>query len=231
MNNMNFDPIPNVQLPLFVYGEPVENISELLPAVWNATESLASPDGVTRQHGIDALLELGAQRASPLVAFMMATCLNDRDIYIRRRVIYILADLINIESAVRQSPENIRKTITTYLHDMREETIYAVLEVAVIDPLVEKSIYHLFNACPFAGKYLGNILAEWKNPLPIRQKAIQFVGLVGYMETLPVLERLLDRLEARQIGQYTMAFAPGTINSDENIMPYLRIAIQQLNTH
>jgi hypothetical protein len=231
MNNMNFDSIPNVQLPLFVYGEPVENINELLPAVWNATESLASPDGVTRQHGIDALLELGAQRASPLVAFMMATCLNDRDIYIRRRIIYILADLIDVESAVRQTPENIRKTITTYLHDMREETIYAVLEVAVIDPLVEKSIYHLLNACPFAGKYLGNILAEWKNPLPIRQKAIQFVGLVGYMETLPVLERLLDRLEARQIGQYTMAFAPGTINSDENIMPYLRIAIQQLNAH
>jgi hypothetical protein len=227
---MNFDPVTNVQLPLFVYGEPVENINELLPAVWNATESMASPDAVTRQHGIDALLELGAQRVSSLVAFMMATCLSDRDIYIRRRVCYILADLINNEPVMRQTPENITKTVTNYLHNMREETLFGLLEVATIDPLIEKSIYHLLNACPFAGKYLGDILADWKNPLPIRQKAIHFVGLVGYMETLPVLERLLDRLKARQSGQYTMSFAPASIKSDEDIIPYLRIAIQQLST-
>jgi hypothetical protein len=227
---MNIDPISNIQLPLFVYGEPVENINEVLPVVWNATESLASPDAVTRQHGIDALLELGAQRVSPLVAFMIAACLNDRNIYIRRRVIYILADLINREPGIRSTPENIRKTITNYLHNMGEETIFGLMEVAVIDPLAEKSIYHLLNTCPFAGKFLGNILTEWKNPLTIRQKAIHFVGLVGYMEALPVLERLLDRLEARHRGQYAMTFAPASIKSDEDIMPYLRIAIEQLKT-
>jgi hypothetical protein len=226
---MNFDPISNVQLPLFVYGEPVDNINELLPAVWNATESLASPEAVTRQHGIDALLELGAQWVSPLVAFMMATCLSDQDIYIRRRVVYILADLINKESGIRHAPDSIRETVTNFLLNMRAEMIYGLLEVALIDPLVEKSIYHLLNTCPFAGKYLGDILTEWKNPLPIRQKAIHFVGLVGFMETLPVLERLLDRLKARQRGQYTMSFAPASIKSDEDIMPYLRIAIQQLS--
>jgi len=227
---MNIDPVLNIQLPLFVYGEPVGNILELIPAVWNATESLASPEIVTRQHGIDALLELGAQRIAPLVAFMIATCLSDRDIYIRRRVVYILADLIIKEPGGRQTPENIRKTVTNYLHNMGEETIFGLLEVAVIDPLVEKSIYHLLNTCPFAGKYLGDIIAQWKNPLSIRQKAIHFVGLVGYMEALPVLERLLDRLEARQKGQYAMSFAPSSIKSDEDILPNLRIAIQQLST-
>jgi hypothetical protein len=227
---MNFDPISNVQLPLFVYGEPVENISELLPAVWNATEALASPDAVIRQHGIDDLLEMGAQRVSPLVAFMIATCLSDRDIYIRRRVMYILADLINKESVVIQTPDHIRKTVTNYLHNMRQETIFGLLEVVVIDPMVEKSMYLLLNTCPFAGKYLGDILAEWKNPLPIRLQAIHFVGMVGYMETLPVLERLLDRMEARQNGQYSMSFVPPSVKSDEDIMPFLRIAIQQLST-
>ena len=227
---MNFDPISNVQLPLFVYGEPVENIVEMLPVVWSATEALASPDSVIRQHGIDDLLELGAQRVSPLVAFMIATCLSDRDIYIRRRVAYILADLINMESALMQTPENIRKAVTNYLHNMRQETIFGLLEVALIDLLVEKSIYHLLNACPYAGKYLGDILTEWKNPLPVRQKAIHFVGLVGYMETLPVLERLLDRMEARHNGQYAMSFVPASVKSDEDIMPFLRIAIQQLTS-
>jgi len=226
---MNIEPISNLQLPLFVYGEPVDNFDELLPTVWTATESLASPDVVTRQHGIDALIELGAQRVSPLVAFMIATCLSDKDIYIRRRVSYILADVINMDPAVRKAPESIRKTINNYLHNMREETIFGLLEVAVIDPLVEKSVCRLLNACSIAGRYLGDILADWKNPLLVRQKAIHFVGLVGYTETLPILERLLDRLEARQNGQYAMSFAPASNKSDEDIMPYLRIAIQQLN--
>jgi hypothetical protein len=227
---MNFDPIPRLQLPLFVYGEPTAKIDELLPNVWSATEALASPDTTTRHHGIDALVELGVQRVSPLVAFMIATCLSDPDIYIRRRVTYILADLIINEPVVSQTPENVRKTVANYLHNMREETIFGVLEVAAIDPLIEKSIFHLLNACPCAGKYLGDILAQWKNPLPIRQKAVYFIGLVGYLEALPVLERILNRLEARQNGQYAMPFATQSFKSDEDILPSLRIAIHQLNT-
>jgi hypothetical protein len=226
---MNINTIPNVQLPLFVYGEPTENIAEMLPVVWSATECLASADAITRQHGIDAILELGAQKVSPLVAFMIATRLGDKDIYIRRRVIYILGDLITWVPGDKQMADNIRKSITNYLHDIGEETILGILEVAVMDPQAEKPIYDLLNACPFAGRYLGDVLTEWKNPLAIRQKAIHFIGLVGYMEVLPVLERLLDRLEARQTGQYTMSFATSSIRSDEDIMPYLRIAIDHMS--
>lgn len=230
---MNFNPISSLQLPLFVYGEPAANILEVLPAVWSATEALASPEALTRHHGIDALVELGVQRSSPLVAYMIATCLNDPDIYIRRRVVYILADLIIMDPAVMisQTPDNVRKTVTNYLHNMREEAIFGLLEVAVMDPLVEKSIYYLLNACPYAGKYLGDILSQYKHPMPIRQKAIYYVGLVGYTEALPVLERLLSRLEARLNGQYAMSFAPPSIKSDDDIIPNLRIAIHQLNTH
>jgi hypothetical protein len=228
---MNINTIPNVQLPLFVYGEPTENIAEVLPVVWNATECLTSPEAVTRQHGIDAILELGAQKVSSLVAFMIATCLGDRDIYIRRRVIYILADLITWVPGDEQLVNSIRMTVTNYLHSMSEETTFGLMEVAMMDPEAEQPIYHILNACPFAGRYLGNILTEWKNPLLIRQKAIYFVGIVGYMEMLPVLERVLDRLEARQSRQYSMSFAPSLNRSDEDIMPYLRIAINQMSGH
>lgn len=228
---MNFNPISSLQLPLFVYGEPTANILEVLPAVWSATESLASPDAVTRHHGIDTLVDLGVQRVSPLVAYMVATCLNDPDIYIRRRVAYILADLLINDPGVSQTPDPVRKTVTNYLHNMREETIFGLLEVAVMDPLVEKSIYHLFNTCPYAGRYLGDILSQYKNPLPIRQKAIYYVGMVGYTEVLPVLERLLNRLEARLNGQYAMTFAPPSQKSDDGIIPDLRIAIHQLSVH
>ncbi len=226
---MNFNPISSLQLPLFVYGEPTANILEILPAIWNATEALSAPEAAIRHHGIDALVDVGAQRASPLVAYMIATCISDPELYIRKRVVYILADLIVNDPLPGQTPEDVRKTVTNYLHNMREETIYGLLEVAVLDPLVEKSIFHILNACPYAGRYLGEILTQYKNPLPIRQKAVYYVGLVGYTEALPVLERLLNRLETRQSGQYAMSFAPPSMRSDDEIIPSLRIAIQQLS--
>ena len=228
---MNFNPISSLQLPLFVYGEPTANILEVLPAVWNATESLASPEPVTRHHGIDALVELGVQRASPLVAYMIATCLNDPDIHIRRRVVYILADMIIKDPVVSPTPDHVRKTVLNYLHNMGEKAIYGLLEVALMDPYVDKSIYHLFNACPQAGIHLGEILSHYKNPLPIRQRAIYFVGLVGFTEALPALERLLTRLEARSNEQYAMSFAPPANRADDDITPSLRIAIHQLSAH
>ena len=228
---MNYDPISSIQLPLFVYGEPAANLLEVLPVVWNATESLAAPEAVTRQHGIDILSELGAQRASPLVAYMVATCLNDPDIYIRRRVVYIIADLLNNEPPSAQIPDMVRKTVINYLHNMQEDTMYGLLEVAVMDPMVEKSIWHLFNACPQGGRYLGDILSQYKHPLPIRQKAVYYVGAVGYTEALPALERLLSRLEARSSEQYAMAFAPPSIKSNDDIIPTLRIAIHLLSGH
>jgi len=226
---MDTNPIPIIQLPLFEFGEPVKNIVELFPAVWKAAEQLTSPDPVSRQRGIDALLDMRAQKVSPLVAYMLATCLNDPDLYIRRRVAFIVADLITPEQNGRQIPEEVRATVANFLHNMHEATVYGLIEVSIADPQADQSIYHIFNACPYVGKYLGDMLTQWKNPLPIRQKAIYFIGLVGYLEALPVLERLLNRLEARQNGQFTMAFAPPANKSDEDLFPYLRIAINQLN--
>ena len=228
---MNFEPISNLQIPLFVYGEPTADINEVLPAVWAATEALASPDALNRHHGLDALVELGVQRASPLVAYMVATCLNDPDMYIRRRVIYILADLLIKDPVVSPTPEQVRLTVMNYLHKMDEKTIYGLLEVSLMDPHVEKSIYHLLNACPQAGIHLGEILSHYKHPSTIRQRAIYFVGLVGFTEALPALERLLNRLTARTNEQYAMSFASSSDKSEDEITPALRIAIQQLSTH
>jgi hypothetical protein len=225
---MNYNPIPNIQLPLFIYGEPTENILEVLPVVWNAAESLASPDPLTRNHALDAILELGVQRVSPLVAYILSMKLNDPDISIRRRVIYVIGDLLIDETSRKDIPDQVIKTITYALRSLNEDTIYGLLEVAVLDPLVDNFLYQLFNNCPTAGKHLGEILSRREHPLAIRQRAIYFVGQVGYTEVLPVLERLYNRLEARQNGQYAMSFASRAINNDDNILPVLRIAIDRL---
>lgn len=226
---METEPISILQLPLFAYGETITNVVELFPAVWKATEALTSPDVSTRQGGIDALVEVGAQRVSPLVAYMIATCLYDVDINIRKKVVQVLADLIVRNAHGQQPPNEVKGVISHYLHNMREETIYGLLEVSVADSDTDRYIYHLLNACPYGGKYLGDILMQWKNPLPIRQKAILFIGLVGYLEAKTMLERLFNRLEARQNGQYLMDFAPPTSKTDNDLLPYLQVALNQLN--
>lgn len=225
---MDLTSIPLLQLPLFDYGESVSNVVELFPAVWQATENLTAPDPATRGHGLDMLLELGAQKVSPLVAYMIATCLNDPDINIRQRVSIILADLIAIDTDGNQATDEVRKVIINYLHNANEAMVFGLLEACLSNIPVEKSIYHIFNASPYVGTYLGEILVHWKNPLPIRQKAIYYVGLVGYLEALPALERLFNRLEARQNGQYLMSFAPPSSKTDDDLLPYLRVAIDQL---
>ncbi len=226
---MDTNPIPILQLPLFGYGESVTNIVELFPVVWQATENLTSPEAATRQHGIDILLELGAQKVSPLVAYMIATRVNDPEINIRRRVVYVLADLIIVDPSNKQSPDEVRRVVINYLHNINEPVVFGMLEVAVADPKVEKSLYHIFNTCSYVGKYLGEIATQWKNPMPIRQKAIYFIGIVGYLEAMPMLERLYNRLEARQNGQYLMSFAPPSIKSDDDLLPYVRFAMDQLH--
>jgi hypothetical protein len=226
---MDTNPIPILQLPLFDYGESITNVVELFPVVWQAMENLTSPEAATRQHGIDLLLELGAQKVSPLVAYMLATCVNDPDINIRKRVVTILADLIMVDPSNKHTPEEVRRVVVNYLHNINEPVVFGLLEVAIEDPKVEKSLYHIFNACPYVGKYLGEIATQWKNAVPIRQKAIYFIGIVGYLEVMPMLERLYNRLEARQNGQFMMSFAPPSIKSDDDLLPYLRLAMDQLH--
>jgi hypothetical protein len=226
---MDNETIPIIQLPLFDYGESITNIVEMFPAVWKATECLTSQNSSIRQRGIGELVDLGAQKVSPLVAYMIATCICDPVTDIRRRATYIVADLIGADSNIKQTPTDVRMAVTNYLHNMRDDTVYDLLEVAIADEQAEKSIFHIFNACPHAGRYLGEILSEWKNALVVREKAIYFIGLVGYLEALPVLERILNRLETRQAGQYAMAFAPPSMKSDDILLPTLRIAIEKLN--
>jgi hypothetical protein len=225
---MNYETIPKIQLPLFIYGEPTENILEVLPAVWNAAESLAAPEAITRNQALNAILELGVQRISPLVAYILVTRLNDPEISIRRRVIYVLGDLLMDEISRKDGPDNVRMTIIHALQNLNEDTAHGLLEVAVLDPKIEKFLFQLFSNCSTAGKYLGEILSQRKYPLPIRQKAIYIVGQVGYTEVLPVLQRLYNRLETRQNDQYSMSFAPSAVDHDENILPVLRIAINRL---
>jgi len=84
-------------------------------------------------------------------------------------------------------------------------------------------VARLLNACPYAGRHLTDILAGRKNPLSIRKQAVHYVGIVGYLDSIPALEHISARLETRLQGQEAMPFLPSSQASEneEELLPYI----------
>jgi len=221
--------MPSITQPaLFEILQASTGAMELFPAVWSAAESLADSDARTRQAGLAQLVELNAPRLSPLVAYLIATRLADPDLEMRHQVVLVLGDLLAIDKEGRAADDNVHQVITTYLSQMRTRLVYSLLQVAERFSDADAHIARLFNACPFAGEHLLEILSDRNNPLPVRKKAIDFVGLVGYLDAIPALERLELRLQTRLSGQQAMPFAQSASLDEEELLPTIRGAITSL---
>lgn len=228
--NMDFDSIPQqlLQPTLFDYGDDSSGAVELFPAVWSAAEDLFAPEVTIRQGGLERLIEFGAARLSPLIGALLVTRLSEPDLELRRRIVYTLGDSLKVDENGRYTPELVRQYLVYMLGQMRQRPIFALLEVAISDPLAEDTIARLLNACPYAGRHLTDILSERKFPLAVRRAAVHFIGLVGYLEAIPPLERMLVRLEARVAGQQTMPFAPPGNPDEAELLPEIRSALASL---
>jgi hypothetical protein len=220
-----------VQPTFFEVIETTTGLLELFPAVWSAAESLTSPDVHTRSSALDRLVELGAPRLSPLIAYLLATRLTDPDLPLRCRVVRILGELLSIDQNGHLAPDTVRRHLTSFLAQMRNRPIFCLLQTAIADPSLEPHITRLFNSCPHAGAHLAEIFSDRGMPLPVRQQAVHFVGQVGFLEAVPALERLAVRLEARLTGQQSMPFAPPITSQDESdLLPEMRSAIRALRS-
>lgn len=213
---------PITQPALFELLEASTGAMELFPAVWSAAEGLVSSEVKTRLAALAWLVELNAQRLSPLVAYLVATRLADPDLEMRHQVVQVLGDLLTLDKEGRTADENVRQTIATYLSQMRTRLVFSLLQVAEKFSDIDANIARLFNACPYAGEHLVEILSDRNNALAIRQKAIYFVGLVGYLDAIPALEHLENRLEARLSGQQTMPFTQASTLDEEDLLPTIK---------
>lgn len=227
---MNTDPLrlETVQPQLFVFGEASEGTLELFPTVWGACEELISQDLAMREKGVEKLLELNAPRLSPLVTYLFATRLEEPDLALRKRVIGALAELLVIDAKGLAAPDTVRRTLHTYLSQMRPTTILSLLEAGAVDAEMESSLAILFNANPEAGSTLTEILSGRKNELGIRYQAIRIIRRVGYLDTLNELDRLAARLESRISGQQAMPFAPPAVNDEQGLLGEIQATLHVL---
>lgn len=216
------------QPSLFEIGSDSTGTLELYPAVWTAAEALTSPNTETRQGGMERLVEMGAARLSPLVAYLVATRLTDPDLSVRLMAVHILSAVLSPDSAGNPAPAEVRSTVNEYLSQMRTRHIFALLQVSAENPGCEPQVARLLNACSYAGVHLTDLVASRKAPLEIRKQAARYIGLVGYLDALPSLERIVQRLEGRVKGQQTMPFLPPQADDELDLLPIAQTALAML---
>ena len=213
------------QPPLFDLGDSSTIVAEFFPQVWVAAEGLTVADVEQRREALELLAESKVARVSPLIGYLLTTRINDPDIQIRAQVVNILGDVLSADEDGNPAPEVVRYHLFNHLSQMRTRQIYALLQVLTFDGSLESQVSKLFNACPYAGTHLTDIVSSRKTPIDIRLKAVLMIGKVGFVEAIPSLERLLTRLESRLNGQQSLPFAPQTAKEEISLVPSIQTTL------
>ncbi len=216
---------------LFDFTSTSHGTVELFPAVWSAAEEMTSPDLETRGAALERLVEMNAIRLSPLIAYLTATRLLEPDLALRMRIIQLLGDVFLPDDTGRAAPESVTRHLSSYLTQMRTRQFTAILQVVSGDASLEGAASHLFNACPYGSNQLISILSDRKSPLTIRQAAARMIGLVGYLDALPELERQEMRLNTRIKGQQSMPFAQPGSPDESDLLKTVQKSIDDLRSH
>lgn len=200
---MDDDSITTVNLqpdPLTTFDRAEGDNTEKTHVVWGAAEALTSPDLETRHLGLKRLVERDAVRHHPLVAFLLLSCLTEPDIALRAQIVDALADVVipNGHGDPAHAPSF--SSLTAHLAGMRTRQIFALLQVVDFDKSNENRVAGLLDYCSFAGGHLAAILSTRSLPLSLRKQAAYFIGRMGYLDALPILERMAAKLESRRNG-------------------------------
>ena len=224
---------PDAQKPsspqpaLFQFDESPHSV-ELFPEVWSALNDFTKPDVALRANALERLINLDGPRNSPVVAYFLVTKIADQNLELRARIIETLGDVLISDKNGSKAPAEVRTSLHLYLSGFRTRQIYAILQVSAEFPTLGEHIVQLLNSCPFAGNHLLDILEDRKTPIEVRKQAAIMIGKVGYLYTIPSLERLTGRLETRLNGQKEMHFTPQGHSTDSNLLPYIKEALIRL---
>jgi hypothetical protein len=173
---------------------------EFLPLIYDAAEALVSADRRVRLSGMERLIELQAGRVSPLVGYLLATCLEEPDLELRARAVKALAGILDKDEHGHLPKTAVYQSVVGFLSRMRTRTVFSILQAVDFDPSIEAMALELLSNCSFAGTHLADIMANRNAPMGIRKQAVHFIGRIGYLDALSSLERQATRMESRRIG-------------------------------
>jgi hypothetical protein len=215
------------QTPEILALSPGKPRIEFLPLIWDAAEAFTSPDLETRSDGLRRLVEYEAVRNHPLVAYLLYSRLTEPDIELRARIVIALADIFLSGQTGISEEQPASNGLAAWLSELRTRQIYSLLQVAEFDKNAEPFIACLLDQCSYAGEHLAEIISNRQTPLGIRKQAAIFVAAMGYMDALPVLERMASKLTQRRNGRE--AYGERESEDDEcNLLPLIHQALAVL---
>ncbi len=216
------------QPALLNIGEVSSGIAELFPRVWRALEALVDPLTQDRQPVLDWLVDSNAARFSPLVIYMLTTRLQDPEPGIRSNVLKILAGVLVPDENGLLAPESVRQFLLFHFSRIQKTDVYTLLDLINIDPTNEPYAILVCKSSHRIGDYLIEILSERKESLVIRKQAALVIGKVGYIDAIPIIERLIMRLESRVNGQQSMLYSSMDGSEEINLLPTLKSVLNAL---
>jgi hypothetical protein len=217
------------QLMLFDFADTATGAVEFFPEVWNATQGLTSPDIAVRRESIDRLVVLDAVRLSPLVAYVVATRIFESDLDLRRRVVNILGKIFLPNETGKLTPPTVRVHLASYCSKMEQREILQLLEVAEAFPETESKVAAILNNCSQSGTILAEMMSDRRILLAMRRQAINFIGRVGFLDAIPALEKLEERLKSRANGQKSMPFALPSNSEENSLLPMVQATLTLLH--
>jgi hypothetical protein len=214
---------------------PARSPARVVPAVdpWTAGEMFVSAHVEERRRGFAILNGSEAGRRSALTPHLLASRVDEPDLWLRAQIVHALADYYEIRGREFRYPPELRGAVTSAVRKFDRPQVLALLELhhACREAVVvvrSESLVRLWERLPNASSMLARLAGDRALPLALRQSAIESLGQVGFTDARPALEGLLTRIEGRRAGQVAMLFAPSDWPEDQGLLPALKTALAAL---
>jgi hypothetical protein len=143
-------------------------------------------------------------------------------------VVVVLAKTLMPKETGKLTPPAVRMHLRGYCLQIEHRGVLQLLEVAEAYPETESYVANLLNACSQSGAFLAEMMGDRRIALPLRRQAINFIGRVGFLDAIPALEKMEERLQARMTGQKSMPFAPPSTPDENSLLPFVQATLTLL---
>jgi hypothetical protein len=220
VNNSNIEISVNKKAHSLGLGDGTVSSDQVL-LIWRFTQALTSPELFERKDGFQRLIELNIINKSPLITYILATRINEVDITLRAYIVNVLANILEQNIRGDENIELTKLTLVDYLSQIGKREIHALIQLVEVDPFANENIVKIMCSSSCAGDYLNKIASDRQATLNIRQLAITLLGEIGYLDAIPDLERLENRIKSRD--------NPNSIGSEEKqLLPQIADALALL---
>jgi hypothetical protein len=185
-----------------------------------------SPHVEERRRGFALLYGSETGRRSILTPHLLAARIDEPDLELRAQIVHSLADYYEIRGRDFRFPVELRGAVTGRLRKYEKAEVLALLELhqanreerlwVRLDCLVS-----LLERIPEASTQLTRFAGDRGLALPLRQSALELIGLIGFTDACPALQGLRLRLEGRSAGQQAMLFAASDWPEEQSLLPAL----------